>query len=335
MEYCTIMSDIVRQYHQLYFFIQNLSNILTNHQTLLKISTVTQDSNNDNESTKLHVILTRVHQICQQFADLSLEQRKQQNFTSRIVVARDQEHIIGINNNIYWSLPHDMKRFVSDTHGSLAIIGNVTFQSFQHKNGFVVPLHKRINIVISSKAQYYYTDITLLAHTKFSKNLIFVNSYLEAQILTVLLNITQAEFLQLVQDVVMITNTYATALETIDTIALQESMANLLLYITEKEVNPGLVSIIGGTSIYQQSFNNAYLLYPPYQVYLTEVQSKLTSYLPDTTETSTTTPIIKTFELPGVDYQDTLQYQQLRTSEEFLGDEAQTITCIQYFYELV
>lgn len=65
-----------------------------------------------------------------------------------IIAAMDYNRVIGINNDIPWHIPHDLKRFKRLTSGHTVIMGRKTFESLGK------PLTKRRNIVITSRADY-------------------------------------------------------------------------------------------------------------------------------------------------------------------------------------
>ena len=74
-----------------------------------------------------------------------------------IIVAHNQQSIIGINGKIPWHIPEDLKRFKQLTMGKPIIMGRKTFESLGSK-----PLPGRLNVVISpSKCQYSFYDIEL------------------------------------------------------------------------------------------------------------------------------------------------------------------------------
>ncbi len=65
-----------------------------------------------------------------------------------IIVAIDNGNVIGINNELPWNLPLDLKRFQKRTKGFPCIMGRKTYESIIAKIG--KPLPGRENIVISS-----------------------------------------------------------------------------------------------------------------------------------------------------------------------------------------
>lgn len=62
-----------------------------------------------------------------------------------LIVAYDNNKLIGLDNSIPWSYPEDIKRFKEITTGSVVIMGRKTFESI----GKCLP--NRINIVVTSK----------------------------------------------------------------------------------------------------------------------------------------------------------------------------------------
>ena len=61
------------------------------------------------------------------------------------IVAMDSQNGIGINNQLPWHLPNDLKFFKSVTIGKPIIMGRKTFESLGR------PLPGRLNVVISSQ----------------------------------------------------------------------------------------------------------------------------------------------------------------------------------------
>ena len=65
-----------------------------------------------------------------------------------VIACIDNEGGIGLNGDIPWSLPPDMKHFRSLTLNNVIIMGRKTWESIGSK-----PLPKRINIVVTSKPE--------------------------------------------------------------------------------------------------------------------------------------------------------------------------------------
>jgi dihydrofolate reductase len=64
----------------------------------------------------------------------------------KILVAFDENRVIGKNNTLIWHLPADLKRFKALTTGHVIIMGRKTFESIGK------PLPNRTSIVISRQA---------------------------------------------------------------------------------------------------------------------------------------------------------------------------------------
>jgi dihydrofolate reductase len=64
----------------------------------------------------------------------------------KILVAFDENRVIGKNNTLIWHLPADLKRFKALTTGHVIIMGRKTFESIGK------PLPNRTTIVISRQA---------------------------------------------------------------------------------------------------------------------------------------------------------------------------------------
>ncbi len=67
----------------------------------------------------------------------------------KLIVARDEDYGIGLNNALLYNEPNDMKYFKSKTNGEVVVMGSATFESLGCK-----PLPDRINIVLSSSKTY-------------------------------------------------------------------------------------------------------------------------------------------------------------------------------------
>ncbi len=67
-----------------------------------------------------------------------------------IIVAHDQNRVIGKDGKIPWHIPNDLRRFKEITSGNIVIMGRKTWESIPLE---FRPLKKRLNIVITSKWQ--------------------------------------------------------------------------------------------------------------------------------------------------------------------------------------
>lgn len=68
-----------------------------------------------------------------------------------LIVAMDQNRLIGVNNGLPWRLPDDMRWFVEKTMGKPVIMGRKTYDSIPTT---FKPLRGRHNIVITRNMQY-------------------------------------------------------------------------------------------------------------------------------------------------------------------------------------
>jgi len=64
------------------------------------------------------------------------------------IVAASQNNVIGVNNDLPWHIPEDMKFFRDKTKGKSLIMGRKTFESVGH------PLPKRLNVVVTRQKDY-------------------------------------------------------------------------------------------------------------------------------------------------------------------------------------
>ena len=64
------------------------------------------------------------------------------------IVAASQNNVIGVDNDLPWNIPEDMKFFRDKTKGRALIMGRKTFESVGH------PLPKRLNVVVTRQPDY-------------------------------------------------------------------------------------------------------------------------------------------------------------------------------------
>ena len=76
----------------------------------------------------------------------------------KILVAFDENRVIGKNNTLIWHLPADLKRFKALTTGHVIIMGRKTFESIGK------PLPNRTTIVISRQAGLH-IEGAIIAHS--------------------------------------------------------------------------------------------------------------------------------------------------------------------------
>lgn len=74
-----------------------------------------------------------------------------------MIVAHAQNGVIGNAGDMPWHIPEDLKHFRSVTTGAAVIMGRKTFESIGR------PLPKRLNIVITRKADYAAPGCTVAA----------------------------------------------------------------------------------------------------------------------------------------------------------------------------
>ncbi|WP_438944780.1 dihydrofolate reductase [Sediminibacterium sp.] len=66
-----------------------------------------------------------------------------------IIVAASENNAIGLNNQLLWRLPNDLKLFKQTTWAMPVIMGRKTFESLAGK-----PLNGRLNIVVTRQADW-------------------------------------------------------------------------------------------------------------------------------------------------------------------------------------
>lgn len=64
------------------------------------------------------------------------------------IVAASQNNVIGVNNDLPWHIPEDMKFFRDKTKGKALVMGRKTFESVGH------PLPNRLNVVVTRQPDY-------------------------------------------------------------------------------------------------------------------------------------------------------------------------------------
>ena len=94
-----------------------------------------------------------------------------------LVVAASENNAIGLNNQLLWHLPKDMRFFKNTTWGMPILMGRKTFESMGSK-----PLNGRLNIIITRNKTWAHEDVTVVhtmeeaiaLATKFSYNELLV-----------------------------------------------------------------------------------------------------------------------------------------------------------------
>ena len=86
---------------------------------------------------------------------------KEHSQTIAMVVAMDQNRLIGADNGLPWRLPDDMQWFVQQTMGKPIIMGRKTYESIPAK---FRPLKGRHNIVLTRDHSYEAPGATVV-HT--------------------------------------------------------------------------------------------------------------------------------------------------------------------------
>ncbi len=69
-------------------------------------------------------------------------------FIINLIVAFDENYLIGDGSNLPWNLPKDLKKFKEITSGNIVIMGRKTYESIGR------PLPNRINMVITRNKDY-------------------------------------------------------------------------------------------------------------------------------------------------------------------------------------
>lgn len=72
-----------------------------------------------------------------------------------LIVAMDENNLIGNNNCMPWNIPEDLNLFKEITSNSIVIMGRKTFQSIGR------PLPNRINFVLTKDKNFFHKDIQI------------------------------------------------------------------------------------------------------------------------------------------------------------------------------
>src|ERR1700722_15408097 len=64
------------------------------------------------------------------------------------IVAASQNDVIGVNNDLPWDIPEDMKFFREKTRNKAIIMGRKTFESVGH------PLPNRLSVIVTRQKGY-------------------------------------------------------------------------------------------------------------------------------------------------------------------------------------
>ena len=75
-----------------------------------------------------------------------------------IIAAMSSNRVIGLNDDLPWRLPPDLKRFKELTMGHHMVMGRKTFDTIGR------PLPGRITVVVTRRADFYHQDV-LVAHS--------------------------------------------------------------------------------------------------------------------------------------------------------------------------
>ena len=74
-----------------------------------------------------------------------------------LIVAMDQNQLIGQGNELPWHIPADLKHFKTMTLGKPVIMGRKTFESIESRLG--KPLPGRENIVLTRNESFHYDGV--------------------------------------------------------------------------------------------------------------------------------------------------------------------------------
>lgn len=83
-----------------------------------------------------------------------------------LIVAFNENYVIGTNNTIPWYIPEDLKKFKQLTNNEIVVMGRKTFESLP--NG---PLKNRIHVVITNQTKYYQLNDKNIYYCNFENSL--------------------------------------------------------------------------------------------------------------------------------------------------------------------
>lgn len=95
-----------------------------------------------------------------------------------IIVAASENNAIGLNNQLLWHLPNDLKFFKQTTWAMPVIMGRKTFESLSGK-----PLNGRLNIVVSRQESWSAEGVIKAASIEEALTIAANNFYKEAYII--------------------------------------------------------------------------------------------------------------------------------------------------------
>ncbi|MEO9804689.1 MAG: dihydrofolate reductase [Reichenbachiella sp.] len=75
-----------------------------------------------------------------------------------LIAAMSKNRVIGINNDLPWHLPDDMKFFMETTQGHVVIMGRKNYDSLPKK---FKPLPNRTNVILTRQGGYQVEDCTV------------------------------------------------------------------------------------------------------------------------------------------------------------------------------
>ncbi|MBT2598509.1 MULTISPECIES: dihydrofolate reductase [unclassified Oceanobacillus] len=75
-----------------------------------------------------------------------------------LLLAMDRNHVIGVNNQLPWHLPKDLRFFKEKTTGNTIIMGRKTFESMGGA------LSNRKNIVLTKRTDVQYENVKIIHH---------------------------------------------------------------------------------------------------------------------------------------------------------------------------
>jgi len=95
-----------------------------------------------------------------------------------IIVAASNNNAIGLNNQLLWHLPNDMKFFKQTTWAMPVIMGRKTFESLSGK-----PLNGRLNIVVTRQLDWHADGVQKAASLEDALRIASENDYKESYII--------------------------------------------------------------------------------------------------------------------------------------------------------
>jgi dihydrofolate reductase len=95
-----------------------------------------------------------------------------------LVVAASTNNVIGVNNELPWHLPNDLRFFKNTTWAMPVLMGRNTFESMKSK-----PLNGRVNLVMTNQKDWKAEGVTTIHSLKDAILFAHENDYKEIMVI--------------------------------------------------------------------------------------------------------------------------------------------------------